>query len=266
MNKYLIMALCLTAISICFSCQTKKSPEDSSIKNLQQSIIKFSSVANTIDDDMESLWAFSTADSIAKTMELKDESLWRDLARAYSALSYIGYGMSYTRSARSGDVNKLFYLSSIIVKCDPDTIMPNRYLHLIELNSDKSFVNFYDVSNMKRTDDMNNSYEKSLSLMDSIYSRKSDRIIINNEEIPNDFLQFQKLNDCFLIVYASMLIDLFNNNSKSDIEYQNKCMRLDKIALGMDSLPSELRSMVSKQINIRAKLIDMLAEEIKAIE
>ena len=266
MNKYLTRALCLTAISICFSCQTKNTPEDSSIRNLQQSIFKFSSVANTIDEDIVSIWAYSTADSIVKSMELKDESLWRDLARAYSALSYIAYGMSYTHSARSGDVNKLIKLPTVIVECNPDTIKPNQYLHLMELKSDKSFINFYDISNMVRTDDMDNSYRKSLSLMDSIYSGNSNQIFYKDEEASDAFLQFQKQNDCFLFIYASMLIDLFNKNCKSDFEYQNKCVRLDKIALEMDSLPSDLRSLVFKQINTRAKLIDMLAEEIKAIE
>ena len=260
------MALCLTAISICFSCQTKKSPEDSSIKNLQQSIIKFSSVANTIDDDMESLWAFSTADSIAKTMELKDESLWRDLARAYSALSYIGYGMSYTRSARSGDVNKLFHLSNVIVKCNPDTVLPNKYLHIMELKSDYSFINFYDVSQMEVTEDMISKYQVSISLLDTIYS---DEILNNSSEyktISNSFKQFQSLNTCFFFVNAAMLADLFKHTCRTENDHQKKNEALMALAKQMDSLPSEWDELITTQIEIRAKLIDMLAEEIKAIE
>ena len=133
-----MVTLCI--MMICLACQTK---EDYPVmKDLQQSVSKLSSVAERVDADTESLWAYSTADSIVQTMELNSESIWRDLARAYSALSYIGYGLSYTHSVRSGDVNKFFQLSKIIVKCNPDTIKPNKYLHLMELKSDSAFIFF----------------------------------------------------------------------------------------------------------------------------
>ena len=105
-------------------------------------------------------------------MELNSESIWRDLARAYSALSYIGYGLSYTHSVRSGDVNKFFQLSKIIVKCNPDTIKPNKYFHLMELKSDSAFIFFYDVSHMERTEGMKKKYQESRG--DAVEPKKGD--------------------------------------------------------------------------------------------
>jgi len=266
MNKNLIIFLCILFIQICFSCKTKEAPKDSSIRNLQQSIFKFSSVANKIDEDMVSLWAYSSADSIAKSMELKDESLWRDLARAYSALSYIAYGMSYSHSVRSGDVNNLFHLPSVIVECNPDTIMPNKYLHLIELKSDYSFIFFYDVSHMERTEDMKNRYQESLSFLEHIYSNEFKNSHMNYQEITNNFMEFQRENKNFFFIYSHMLGDLLNINCKSEEVFQKKRTDWMKIANEMDSLPSEWNDLISKQITLRAKLINLISSEIQALE
>ena len=259
------MVFGILVIIICFAaCQSKE--EYTVMKDLQQSVSKLSSVAERVDADTESLWAYSTADSIVQTMELNSESIWRDLARSYSALSYIGYGLSYTHSVRSGDVNNIFKHAKIAVKCNPDTIKPNKYLHLMELKSDSSFIFFYDVSHMERTEDMKNRYQESLSFWEYIYSDKSKNNQLNNQGISNSFMEFQRENKDFFFIYSHMLGDLLNKNCKSEEEFQKKRNDWMNIANEMDSLPSEWNDLVSKQIELRTRLINMLSNEIQTLE
>ena len=238
---------------MCGACQTK---EDSSIRDLQESICRLSSVANKIDHDIESMWAYRMADSIAGSMELKEESTWRDLARAYSALSYIGYGMSYVRTVHHRDIDLLRKLTEVAVDCNPDTVMPNRSLHLMELKSDQSFINFYGVSNMEATESMMELYENYSNMLDSIYSSND----------LDGFIQFQRENKCFFFVYAYMLSDLISMNSATEEEHQRKCDVVMELANEMDSLPSKWEERLSKQIEVRARLISMLSDEIEALE
>ena len=268
-KKYVILGAAV--IALCSACQGKRAKEDSPIvnpvvKDLQQSISRLSSVAKNIDADVESIWAYKTADSIVHTMELSSESVWRDLARSYSALSYIGYGMSYSRSARSGDVNNLFRLSTVIAKCDPDSIKPNQYLHLLELKSDSSFIFFYGVSHMERTEDMDNINKESLSLLESVYSDKSKNSNLKDQEISDSFKKFQKENKDFFSIYSLMLGDLLNVNCKSEEEFQKKRADWENLAKEIDSLPSEWDELVSKQIVLRTRLLDMIANEISNIK
>ncbi len=245
---------------MCGACQTK---EDSSIRDLQESICRLSSVANKIDHDIESMWAYRMADSIAGSMELKDESIWRDLSRAYSALSYIGYGMSYVRTVRHGDLDLLRKLTEVAVDCNPDTVMPNRSLHLMELKSDQSFINFYGVSNMEATESMMELYENYSNMLDSIYSTDESA---SPQNLSENFIQFQRENKCFFFVYAYMLSDLISINSATEEEHQRKCDVVMELANEMDSLPSEWEARLSKQIEVRARLISMLSDEIEALE
>lgn len=250
MRKFIVSVLFVT---MCSSCQSK---EEGSIENLQESICELSNVANKIDHDIESLWAYGMADSIAKTMELKEESTWRDLARAYSALSYIGYGMSYVRTVRHGDPDLLQKLTEVVAECDPDTVMPKKSLHLLELKADFSFIYFYSVSNMEAAESMIGHYENYSNMLDSIYSSND----------LDGFKQFQSDNKCFFFVYAYMLSDLILINSATEEEYKKKWGDVTDIANEMDSLPEEWEERLSRQIELRARLIGMLSDEIRALE
>ena len=149
MNKIALVLFVMSTL-MCAACQKSVDKEENEMMNLQQSISKLSGAASKIDADAESLWAYQTADSIVKTMELNDKTVWKDLARAYSALSYIGYGMSYKRTIFSGNVDNLRQLSETIVTCNPDTILPNKYLQIMELKSDASFIFFMRWQGWKR--------------------------------------------------------------------------------------------------------------------
>ena len=252
MKKYLILLL-LCAVS----CQTKK--EDKGIKDLQESVCRLSSAAIWIDNDDESLWAYGKADSIAKSMELNDESQWKDLARAYSALSFISYGMSYTRAARRGNEEEFNSLTDFLVIINPDTIRPNQSLHFNELMADIGFAKFYDVSNMERAEDMYDATSYFLHSLDSIYA-------IEGIAPTDQFWQFQRLNNNFYFIYVNMLADLYSINSFNDKEFEKKRNVLTKLGEELDFLPEDRDEMLATKIKVRAKLLNMLANEILSLK
>lgn len=251
MKKYLFLLLVCAV-----SCQAK---EDNCIKDLQDSVCKLSSAAIWVDNDTESIWAYGMADSIAKSMELKDESQWRDLARAYSALSYISYGMSYTRSAIRGNRDDFIRISDILVPIDPDTILPNQSLHFDELMADIGFAKFYDVSNMERAEDMYDASSYFLHSLDSIYA-------IEDIAPMEQFWQFQRLNNNFYFIYVNMLADLYSINSSNDKEFEKKRNVLTKLGEELDFLPEDRDEMLATKIKVRAKLLNMLANEILSLK
>lgn len=251
MKKYLFLLLVCAV-----SCQAK---EDNCIKDLQDSVCKLSSAAIWVDNDTESIWAYGMADSIAKSMELKDESQWRDLARAYSALSYISYGMSYTRSVRRGNRDDIIGITDILVPIDPDTILPNQSLHIDELMADIGFAKFYDVSNMENASEMYDVTSYFLHSLDSIYAKE--------DIAPMDrFWQFQRLNNNFFYIFTCMLGDLFSINSSNDKEFEKKRDILTKLGEELDSLPEDRDEMLATKIKVRAKLLNMLADEILSLK
>ncbi len=253
MKKYLFPVLCTL---MCISCQTKV---DGGIKDLQHSVCRLSSVAHKVDHDVESLWAYGMADSIARSMELTDESQWRDLARVYSALTYISYGMSYTRTIMTGDPDKLKELTETVVEIDPDTIMPNKHLHFNELKSDLGFIHFYMVSNMESKSDMFDAMGYALGMFDPDYMKEE-------EPLSDKFKQFQRNNNTFYFIYMYMLYDLFSINSATDEEYNNKCDALISMAEELDALPDDWDKMLAKKIEIRTRLLNILADEILALK
>ena len=63
-----------------------------------------------------------------------------------------------------------------------------------------------------------------------------------------------------------MLSDLILINSATEEEYKKKWGDVTDIANEMDSLPEEWEERLSRQIELRARLIGMLSDEIRALE
>ena len=136
----------------------------------------------------------------------------------------------------------------------------------MELKSDSAFIFFYDVSNMDKTEDMNEIYQESLSFLDNIYSDESKNNQLDHQRISNSFMEFQKENKAFLFIYGCMLGDLLHINRRSEEEFQKKRTDFINFANEMDSLPSDWNDCISKQIAMKARLINMLSDEIQALE
>ncbi len=247
------------------------SEENTSMIHLQESIIKLSKVADKVDSDKESIWAYDKADSITRTMQLTKSHVWKDLAISYSALSHIGYGMSYTRTIRKGDINLLKDVTNNTFICNPDTIKPNMHLHDLELQSDASFILFYYVSDMPATKEMQRSYNSFNEMKDSIYTVANLKKVVK-DNIAQNFMEFQMKNRDFFFVYGCMLSDLFAHTCKTNDEQERKVEKLVEIGEQLDGLPvnwsenySDLEFLY-KQIDLKAKLIGMLADEISLLE
>ncbi len=239
------------------------------MKQLQQAVIKLAGVASNIDSDDESIWAFDKADSIAQSISLEEDAIWKDLGKAYTALSYVAYGMSYTNCVMCGSPELLNALCNYIIRCDPDTVKPNKCLHTMELYSDRSFLFFYFVSSndsiglQKSVDALNSEME----IQDSIYSKEELLNKVDDKGISESFRQFQMVNRSFYFVYFTILNAFFSSPKYTYEEYKQKHDAVMEIAYELDALPREWTELdgmkiVMKQIGLRAKLIDMLAEEI----
>ena len=161
--------------------------------------------AKIIDSDDESFWAYGVADSILLTTDGKDSP--ETQAKINSAVTYIYYGMSYTRTIRNGSagqdpIKALTDLSAIINKN-----MQTDYYSLLrnELRAIYAAIFFYKMSNMSSApglDELCNIEKKHLTKMSDNPSE---------DEVRAASSRIKKL---WFKVYAQFIVDLTGDDSK----------------------------------------------------
>lgn len=159
MNKIFALII-ITNFQIAVS-QTKIEITNNNISaNWEDNWIKFTETAEKIDNDSESLGAYSEARKLINESK-KTTNLAEKMFLVNKAKTLIFYGMSYTKAVNleSNSIQnniKKGYLKGIISKIYPtERKYSTKNLIESELYVNESMVNFYLVSNMRSYDEIN---------------------------------------------------------------------------------------------------------------
>jgi hypothetical protein len=244
--------------------QTKTDFSNNNIlSNWEDNWIKFSKTAEKIDNDSESLGAFSEARKLIYESK-KSTNLSEKMFLVNKAKTLIFYGMSYTKAVIQdsnniqNNINKS-YLKEINSKIYPsDKKFSTKNLIESELYVNESMVNFYLVSNMQSYDEIN----------------KMCKVKRNEMNLENLNFRMFWLNALFSIkktnfkINVKFLADLFyvknSNPSANEVKIRFKKLLevgdyLDKISSKMQ-LENELIRLIQNDNIIVADLIKSIDE------
>ncbi|MCL7765034.1 hypothetical protein MPF19_16545 [Polaribacter sp. Z014] len=243
------------------------------LKNKYETLKKFSEIANIIDSDSESYWAYKYADSTLTTIDKSGKNYYKDLTKIYSAYSHIFYGMSYTRTvmsiSRGGDYS-LEELNKTIIKPFNKTVdLPN--LSETELKSIYSIINFYKVSRMQRYNNMNDLFKKNILKNESIFKNASKEQAYKIASFNNKKL--------FFMIFAGLIIDIYtlNNKGVDDTIYNNYMQNILKLGEKMDEIPSDNTKIMNlkeseyylyllKSSEVQKSMLKLLINEINVLQ
>ena len=278
MNKLLVFCLIVIG-SITIGCgNVKKFPplseEESEILIEQSKAVKnLIKVAHIIDHDVESYWAYDTADSIINTISSTDESFFIQQSKVYSALNYIFYGMSYTRSVSHGqdalevlkETNK--YVINPLSKSTPeDSIM--LYTSDIERSFISAYRNFYFVSNMESTQvllEKEEMFDDFVNSKVSTYSGDPSKfLLLNNKKL---------FNQTFVVLIIELEM-ILNDGEKGkalideimSLSEEQDQIRTDDIENVCSISEEEFLKQLHKGTHMQSRYIQMLADRIAKIE
>jgi hypothetical protein len=257
------------------SCNGQNLKEKSIVlQNQTESLLNLSKVANVIDDDTESYWAYKYADSTLSTIDKSGKSYYKDLNKIYTAYSYIFYGMSYTRTVMAisrGDDYSFEELNQTIIQTKNDKIIDLSKIAINEMSSIQSVINFYKVSRMERYGRMQNMFENSDTENKNIFDNHSQeqayRIVsLNNKKL-------------FFKIFAGLIIDIYsiNNQDVDDITFNNYAKSILKQGEKMDEIPSDIDKInalndaeyytnILKSSKVQKSMLNQLISEIKILK
>ncbi len=185
-------------------------------------IASLKSVANIIDSDDESYWAYGQADSLlevsANAQEYNDKR-----AAEFDALTHIFYGMSYSKAVWSGDVANLTKISECLARKTGFAEPINS-----ELNAINACITFYEVTQMpaakvmrKKYDDFHAMYEEAVDA-DVTEDMRNKYYAVNNKKL-------------FYMTFGCLISDLSHTVTTDDAERQN----ILSWANQLDAIPSD---------------------------
>jgi hypothetical protein len=275
MKNNLIVFLISMVFTSCSGQNEKFLTEKSTIlKNQSESLLKFSKIANVIDSDDESYWAYNYADSTLSTIDKSGKNYYDDLNKIYSAYSHIFYGMSYTRTAMAisrGDNYTFEELNGTIIKSTSKKNVDFNVLSKNELSSIYSIINFYKVSRMPRYDNMNEMFKNSNSQNNAYYKNNTKEQAFKITSLNNKKLFFK--------VFAGLIIDIYgiNNQDADDNTYDNYVKSILKQGEKMDEIPTNEREILTlddsqyyksivKSSEVQKMMLDLLIKEIEILQ
>ncbi len=256
--KYKIMRHSLSLTMLVFtcifsSCTAKEQQRLSNIKGLQKAIVRVAAAAPNFSQDTESLRAFETADSIARSMTLQPDKEASDLASAYEALSYVAYGLNYGIYPMMWlyEVEPLLYIdraTDCIVKGNGEIGTFCEDLHVMELKSDQGFALFLEDP----------------YACDSLAVWAMDNLKSEYKEGGNAFQSFQLQNRTFFFAYSQAIVHLTNEDDAEKV-----FNKINDIANELDSMPEETSSdeeyyeVFNKIIGARVQMINLMAMDLE---
>lgn len=273
-NKFMILIL-LFVFTGCNGQNDDFLNEKSSIlKNQYENLIKLSQIANVIDNDDESYWAYKYADSTLSTIDESGKSYYKDLTKIYSAYSYIFYGMSYKRTVMSisrGDDYAFEDLNQTIINPSSKKIVDLSNLSKNELSSIHSIINFYKVSRMPRYDNMQDMFKHNKLENEYIFKNTSQEQAYRITSFNNKKLFFK--------IFAGLIIDIYSINNKDvdDTTYNDYMKTILKLGEKMDEIPfdnakiTKLNSLqyyayILKSSEVQKAMLNLLAKEIDVLK
>jgi len=253
----------------CNGQQSKFLQEKSSIQNNQsKALLELIRVADIIDGDAESIWAYEKADSILSTIDISGKNYHRDLSKIYSATSHIFYGMSYTRAILAvsrGEKYSLAELTKSIV--DPINELDYKALATNELLALYSVINFYKVSGMPRYGEMYALFQKDSLEMEIAFNNYSPETAYRIVSLENKKL--------FFMIFVGMIVDIYsvNNQHVNESEFNDYIQTLINLGEEMDKIPSsydaisimddqEYHNYILASSEIQKAMLELLATEI----
>jgi hypothetical protein len=219
--------------------QTKNEITNSNIStNWENNWIKFSGTVEKIDNDSESLEAYSEARKLINRSK-KITNLAEKMFLVNKAKTLIFYGMSYSKAVNLDSKNiqnniRKSYLKEIISKIYPtDRKYNTKNLIESELYVNESMVNFYLVSDMKSYDEIN-----------VLCLKKRKEVNLENLD-----LRMYWLNALFSIkktnfkISVKFLADLFyiKNNNPTENEIAIKYKKVLDIGKYLDSINNDMK-------------------------
>lgn len=242
------------------------------LKAHQSSLSNFINVADLIDSDTESYFAYNQADSIINTIDLSGKNYYQDLSKIYSAYTYVFYGMSYTRAihllAKQGDYSLEELINTIIY---PDNnAQPNRKLIEKELAALYSIINFYKASSQDKYPMLLELYNANKKEIEALYQQNSEINIYKTASLKNKKLFFK--------IIISLIIDIYFTNNPAGDETLTEIYFANTGKKGetLDKIPDDFNS-VSKLSDkeyfenfvvctkIQGEMLDLLTNEIKTL-
>lgn len=273
-NKFIVFIISMVFTS-CTGQNEKFLTEKSTIlKNQSESLLKFSKIANAIDSDDESYWAYKNADSTLLTIDQSGKNYYIDLNKIYSAYSHIFYGMSYTRTVMAisrGDNYNFKELNGTIIKSANDKEIEYNLLSNNELSSIYSIINFYKVSRMPRYNNMNEMFKSSYSENNAYFKSNTKEKAFKITSLNNKKLFFK--------IFAGLIIDIYgiNNQDANDDTYNNYVQSILKQGEKMDEIPSneqeilklddgQYYKMIIKSSEVQKTMLGLLVKEIEILQ
>lgn len=243
------------------------------LNNQIDNLIEFQKIANKIDSDSESYWAYGQANELLKSVDGSGKNFDRDLSRIYAAYTHVFYGMSYTKSIMAisrGDDYSLNELNSTLIK-DTEAQKTDYYnLSKKELSSIYSIINFYKVSSMPKFPDMNERYQGFSSKNEELFKKYSALSAYKISSLNNKKLYYMTV--------VSLIVDLYsvNNPSVSNEEFKSSMHELVYLGDKMDEIPTnhELTITLSNQeyyhwieqaSEVQKTLMGLLVNELKKL-
>ena len=268
-----IFGLCLAFVVVVFtSC---KSQEESKIlKNQYEGLVEFAKVANVIDDDDESYWAYNYADSLLKTIDKSGKSYYGDLSKIYSAYTHIFYGMSYTKTiyALSGGAkHSLAELSNTVIKSSDNEEIDLHKLSKDELASIYSIINFYKVSRMPKYDNMAALFQDYSMESEEMYNNYAKELAYKIVSLNNKKLFYKTLVNLNVDIY------LANNPDVGEAAYNKYLDELRRLGGELDEIPSDEATIIAlsekdyldcllKSSAVQKSMLTLLTNELKSLK
>ena len=268
-----IFGLCLAFVVVVFtSC---KSQEESKIlKNQYEGLVEFAKVANVIDDDDESYWAYNYADSLLKTIDKSGKSYYGDLSKIYSAYTHIFYGMSYTKTiyALSGGAkHSLAELSNTVIKSSDNEEIDLHKLSKDELASIYSIINFYKVSRMPKYDNMAALFQDYSMESEEMYNNYAKELAYKIVSLNNKKLFYKTLVNLNVDIY------LANNPDVGEAAYNKYLDELRRLGGELDKIPSDEATIIAlsekdyldcllKSSAVQKSMLTLLTNELKSLK
>lgn len=273
-NKFMILILLLVFTGCNGQNDDFLNEKSSILKNQSENLIKLSQIANVIDNDDESYWAYKYADSTLSTIDESGKSYYKDLTKIYSAYSYIFYGMSYKRTVMSisrGDDYSFEDLNQTIINPSSKKIVDLSNLSKNELSSIHSIINFYKVSRMPRYDNMQDMFKHNKLENESIFKNNTPEQAYRITSFNNKKLFFK--------IFAGLIIDIYsiNNQDVDDNTYNDYMKTILKLGEKMDEIPfdnakiTKLNNLqyyayILKSSEVQKAMLNLLAKEIDVLK
>lgn len=274
MKKFTIYLVLFIVTSACYGQTTENQSEKINIlKNHSLNLKKFLNVANIIDSDMESYWAYGMADSLLGTINFNGNYYETNLSKIYSAYTYIFYGMCYSRTisaiSRGGNYT-LEGLYGTIIPFKNNIELSKYELSRKEIASIGITTNFYKVSGMSNYYDMYNVYKSFYLKLEEIYKQYPTNEAYRIVSLRNKKLYFQTFVRFILDSYARNNI---GTEKAIKVAYINQLVQKGET---LDKIPDdyeEIIELTEKEYficletcsKVQGEMLQLLTEEIRNI-